>query len=111
MELTVASRNSDLRPSVRFQRSDHGLDLHVASQFATLKARVLRARCGAIRNHAIASMFGRITLAGIWIGFGSLADSRVGTNCFRNKMLQEAFSRLWSASNVDDPGFGCPRSK
>ena len=30
MELTVAPRNSDLRPSVRFQRRDHGLDLHAA---------------------------------------------------------------------------------
>jgi len=30
MELTMAPRNSDLRPSVRFQRSDDSLDLHAA---------------------------------------------------------------------------------
>jgi hypothetical protein len=28
MELTVAPRNSDLRPSVRFEHGDHGYDLH-----------------------------------------------------------------------------------
>ena len=49
-------------------------------------------------------MFGRITLAGIWIGFGSFAGSRVGENSLRNRRLQEAFGRLWSVSSGGSPG-------